>query len=264
MAAAPGATRLRHHRRVGWPGRRPQAPAGLVRRRGGRPGLPRRLHAGGQPGRARGRDDGAAGERPRGRRGPGGRPRLLGRGAHDGGRGGRPGRAGPRRRCARRRRPRGARLPGVLGDDRPHRCDQGQAGDRGGPRSGWAASGWRRGTGSWPTSTASRSCRATRSTTCWPPGATGRRRKRASSRPSSPGRRRWSCSGSTPRWCARATPGTTRFGWHNAAMSEETHGSGRDGGAHGGGADHPGRAGAHLRSAERPRGATSPSTARAC
>ena len=43
---------------------------------------------------------------------------------------------------------------------------------------------------------------------CWRPGAPARRRRLGSSRPSSPGRRRWSCSGSRPHSCGRASPGS--------------------------------------------------------
>ena len=62
---------------------------------------------------------------------------------------------------------RGARLSRLLGDDRaspaPARTSRGPSA----PPCGWGASRWRRGTGSWPTSTAWRSCRSRRWTTCW-------------------------------------------------------------------------------------------------
>ena len=68
------------------------------------------------------------GQRPGGRRGPGARPRLLGRGADHGGRGGGAGRPGHRRGRPRRGRARGARIPGVLLHHRADRGHQGQAG----------------------------------------------------------------------------------------------------------------------------------------
>ena len=182
----------------------PQAAAGVARRGRGRTGVPRRLHPRGQPGRPRGGDEGPAGERARRRRRPGGRPRLLGRGAHDGGRGGRAGGPGPRRRRARRRRARGARVPGVLLDHRAHRRDEGQARDGGGPGTG----GRRAGRGGGLGGGRRRRChvRAGRGAgrrAGGGPGARGEggRLLRGAARRARP---RWSCSGSTRRWCGRA------------------------------------------------------------
>jgi 4-hydroxy-4-methyl-2-oxoglutarate aldolase len=53
----------------------------------------------------------------------------------------------------------------------------------------------------------------------WPPGAPARPRRRASSRRCAPGRRRWTSSGSTRHWCARATPGRPRSdAWAGGAI----------------------------------------------
>ena len=103
-----GRAGLGHAGRIRWEGGRPQAPAGLARSGRGGAGLPRRLHTGRQPGGARGRDESATRERARGRRRAGGRPWLLGRGAHNSGGGSRLGRTGHRRGRTRRRRARRA------------------------------------------------------------------------------------------------------------------------------------------------------------
>ena len=72
---------------------------------------------------------------------------------------------------------------------------------------GWGESAWQRGTGWWRTWMVWPSSGARRLTRCWRRVVHARRRRRASSSPCGPGRRRWSCSDSTRRWFARATPG---------------------------------------------------------
>ena len=126
-------------------------------------------------------------------------------------------------------------------DHRPHRGLQGQAGHGRPSRCGSAGSRCQRGTGSWPTWTASPSCRVRPWTMCWPRGPDRETKEAGFFEALKAGSTTVGLLGLDASLSARARAGSARtLGWHNAALSEETAAIGREGRAHGGGAHDPG------------------------